>query len=71
MNPFQLIPEKVRATVYLGYSTVALATTSIAAGYGAVQHAVPTWVIWAGGALVPIGAALGVTAAGNTTPKGN
>lgn len=70
MNPFQLIPEKVRASAYLAYSTVALATTSIAAGYGSIQHAVPTWVIWTGGALVPIGAALGVTAASNTNPKG-
>ena len=68
MNPFQLMPPKVRAIFYLAYASAALTVTSIAGGYGAIQSAVPTWVLWAGGALVPVGAAMGVTAASNTTP---
>ena len=69
MNPFQLLPAKVRAAFYLAYSGTALATTSIAAGYGAIQHAVPVWVLWTAGALVPIGSLLGVTAVSNTPAK--
>lgn len=65
MNPFQLMPEKLRAAFYLGYASAALAVTSVAGGYGAINHEVPQVVLWIGGALVPIGSMLGVTAASN------
>ena len=65
MNPFQQIPLKVRKYLYLAYGTATLACTAVAAGYGAVGEPVPTAVIAIGAGLVPVGAALGFTAASN------
>lgn len=67
MNPFQIIPPKVRTALYLVYGLVALATTAGAAYCGAIGEPVPGWLIGVGAALVPIGSAFGFTAASNVT----
>lgn len=65
MNPFQLIPPKARAICYMAYGFAGLAVTSVAAGFGAIDHAVPTPVLWVGGALVPLAPLFGVAAVSN------
>lgn len=65
-NWTQLIPAKIRNTLYLGFGVLSLSQAAILAYCAAIQTAAPVWAIGGGAVLGVIGGAFGFVAAGNT-----
>ena len=65
-NWTQLIPAKIRTTLYVGFGVLSLTQTGILAYTSAVGTAAPVWAIGGGAVLGVIGGAFGFVAAGNT-----
>ena len=65
-NWTQLIPAKIRNTIYLGFGVLSLSQAAILAYCAAISVAAPVWAIGGGAVLGVIGGAFGFVAAGNT-----
>ena len=65
-NWTQLIPAKIRTSLYIGFGVLSLTQTGILAYTSAVGTAAPVWAIGGGAVLGVIGGAFGFVAAGNT-----
>ncbi|MBF6671611.1 hypothetical protein [Glutamicibacter sp. FBE19] len=70
-NWTQLIPARIRTTLYVGFGVLSLAQSSVLAYSAAVQTPAPIWAVGAGAVLGVIGAAFGFVAAGNTDVTAN
>lgn len=69
-NWTQLIPARIRTTLYIGFGVLSLAQSAILAYSAAVQTAAPIWAVGGGAVLGVIGGAFGFVAAGNTSVEG-
>lgn len=65
-NWTQLIPARIRTTLYIGFGVLSLAQASILSYSAAVQAPAPIWAVGGGAVLGVIGGAFGFVAAGNT-----
>lgn len=70
-NWTQLIPARIRTTLYVAFGTLSLAQTGILAYTSAVGQTAPAWAIGGGAVLGVIGGAFGFVAAGNTNVTGD
>lgn len=65
-NWTQLIPARIRNTLYIGFGVLSLSQSAILAYSAAVQAPAPLWAVGGGAVLGVIGGAFGFVAAGNT-----
>lgn len=65
-NWTQLIPARLRTTLYVGFGVLSLTQTAVLAYTAAVGQTAPLWAIGGGAVLGVIGGAFGFVAAGNT-----
>lgn len=65
-NWTQLIPARIRTTLYVGFGVLSLTQTAVLAYTAAVGLSAPLWAIGGGAVLGVIGGAFGFVAAGNT-----
>lgn len=66
-NWTQLIPARLRSTLYVAFGVLSLAQTAVLAYSAAVGSTSPVWAVGAGAVLGVVGGAFGFVAAGNTT----
>lgn len=65
MNPLNLLPEKFRTSLYVGYALTGLVLGGVLAGYAAINVTPPVAVVAVLAGLNFVGVGLGFTAAAN------